>query len=689
MAVRTINEALELHHAGRLAEAERAYRQILQVQPNQYHALHFLGVLKAQQGDMAASAELVGRSLALFPNNPLAEFHLGEALRQTGRAAVAAAHYRRSVDLDPGFVPAYAGLAECLVTENKSEEALQWADLGLSRDRDYPNLLVCRGDALRALERNGEASQCYERALAIVPDQVFALVGRAHLLFKAGHLEQALAACNTAVAAGPQAAEPLLARAAVFNKLNRPEEALADCLKAKSLDPDSALAANKSFELRAHLCDWAGWDGHVADMVRLLGKDKEADPFLLVLALDDPEIHATAARRSATPAAPALAKRALSDGRLKVAYISPDFHEHPVAHMTVEVFEAHDRARVETYGICIESVPDSPLRLRLKGAFDHFVEAGSMANRALAGLLHELGIDIAVDLAGYTAGGRTAVLSYRPCPIAVGWLGYPGTTGTSYVDYIVADPVIIPPEAEHFYSEKVVRLPTSYMPRDAGLAVGPCPPRSTLGLPENGFVFSAFNNTIKFNPEVFAVWMRLLGQVEGSVLWLNCQNGTARAHLCREAEARGVAAGRLVFAGRSEERADHLARLAAADLFLDTLPYGAHSTANDMLWMGVPVLTVLGRSFAARVAGGMLAALGLPELIAPDLAAYEAEALALAREPARLAGLRARLGESHASAPLFDSVGFARSLENAYEIMAERHRKRQQPESFSVILPAH
>jgi protein O-GlcNAc transferase len=355
--------------------------------------------------------------------------------------------------------------------------------------------------------------------------------------------------------------------------------------------------------------------------------------------------------------------------------------------MAVEMFEAHDRTRFETFGICVAPGRDTPIRRRLTAAFDHFIATNRVSDRALADLLVQNRIDITVGLAGYTADGRTAALRYRPAPLAVGWLGFPGTTGTSYVDYIIADPVLIPPEDERFYTEKIVRLPYSYMPRDSAVPLGSCPPRQTLGLPASGLVFCGFNNPLKFSPEMFAIWMRLLQAVAGSVLWLSSQDAAVRDNLRRQASTQGVDPARIAFADRAEARSDHLARLAAADLFLDSLPYGAHSTANDFLWAGVPVLSCRGRSFATRVAAAMLTALDLPELIAADLGAYEAVALDLAQDPARLAALRGKLAAVRATTPLFGSTKFCRDLETAYRTMAERHRAGLSPQSFSVAAP--
>lgn len=748
----TIQDALTLHHAGRLLEAEQAYRQILTVQPNQYHVLHFLGILRAQQGDMVESAALITRALELNPADGLAHFHLAEALRKLRRYGQACDHYGQALARDAAFVPAYVGHAGCLLTLGSIEEALLCCEQGLQRDGNHPDLHACHGDALRACGRHDEAFLAYAKAISLSPGHLAGLIGRGRILFARGQVEEALAACVAAASAHPEAVEPLITEAnllcemgqrdaalaryqqalainstsedvyyaqgcllldsasdaaaiaafdsaltirpdfaeALYNRsfalrrLGRDDEALDGCERALALDPDCGLAAGLGFLLRALRCDWSGRGAALVNLERLCRTGKPTDPFTLLGAFDDPVLHLGVARRASASAAAVMTRppSRRPKGRLRVAYLSPNFHPHPVAYQAVSVFEAHDHAQFETFGICLAPGSETPIRQRLRGAFDHFVEAGHCSDTALANLLQEHQIDIAVDLAGHTSGGRIAAL--RSAPIAVSWLGYPGTTGAAFVDYIIADSVLIPPADEAFYSEKVVRLPASYMPRDTAIALEPCPPRASLGLPQDDFIFSGFNNSFKVTPEVFAVWMRLLLAVDRSVLWLNIQNGVARDNLREEAAKCGVEPQRLIFADRAAGRAEHLARLAAADLFLDTVPYGAHSTASDMLWAGVPVLTCRGKSFAGRVSASMLKALALEELIATDLSAYEELAGCLAHDPSRLALLRQRLRVERENAALFDMPGFCASLEAAYQIMAERYRQGEKPQSFSA-----
>jgi predicted O-linked N-acetylglucosamine transferase (SPINDLY family) len=439
------------------------------------------------------------------------------------------------------------------------------------------------------------------------------------------------------------------------------------------------------FLVTAKLCDWGVRAERVIDLARRCREGQEINPFVMLHALDEPEIHFLAAKATARLSAPTGTFRpAVEHGRLRVAYLSGDFREHPMAYQIVELFERHDRARFETCGFCLQPGPESPIRQRVRRSFDHFVEAAERSDREIAALLEKFQIDIAVDLGGYTDGSRTRALLFRPAPIAVSYLGYPGTLGADYIDYIIADPHVIPPESEHFYTEKIARMPDCYYPsdtKDRGEAMPPS--RAAAGLPEKGFVFCTFNNICKLTPEIFDIWMRLLSEVEGSVLWLFASHPATRTNLRAEAKARQVAPERLIFADY-QEHSRHLARIALADLFLDTLPYNAHTTANDALWAGVPVLTCMGRSFAARVAGSQLTAIGADELITHDLGAYEALALKLALHPDGLAAIRARIAKARDGSALFDMERLCRNLENAYETMWDLHLKGHKPESFSV-----
>ena len=371
--------------------------------------------------------------------------------------------------------------------------------------------------------------------------------------------------------------------------------------------------------------------------------------------------------------------------RIRVAYLSADFRAHPVAILMAGVLERHDRERFETMAVSFGPDDRSEVRARVKGAVESFIDAGARSDFEIASLLREREVDVAVDLMGLTADCRSGIFAFRPSPAQVNYLGYPGTMAAEFMDYIIADRVVVREEEKHHYREKVVYLPDTYLASDDRRVIAANrPSREEAGLPSQGFVFCSFNNTYKFTPEMFAVWMGLLRKVEGSVLWLSESNESAQRNLKREAEAQGIGAERVVFAPHVLAPEDHLARLGLADLFLDTLPCNAHSTASDALWAGVPVLTRVGSTFAGRVGASLLHALGLPELVATSRADYEEEALSLARDSAELAGLKAKLARQREIAPLFDTARFTRNLESAFTAMRDRTARGEAPGSFAV-----
>jgi protein O-GlcNAc transferase len=371
--------------------------------------------------------------------------------------------------------------------------------------------------------------------------------------------------------------------------------------------------------------------------------------------------------------------------KIRIAYLCADFRSHVTAYQLAELFELHDRSRFEVIGVSFSRDDGSEIRARLIKAFDQFIDVYTISDREVAGLLHEREVDIAVDLMGHTLDARLPIFAYRPAPVQVTYLAYASTTGATFMHYIIGDGMVLPADHQSFYSERIVRLPECFLANDTQRAIASrVPERREAGLPEQGFVFCCFNNTVKLQPMMFDIWMRLLQAVEGSVLWLSLRYPEAQGNLRREAQARGVDPDRLVFAQRVPEIADHLARHRLADLFLDTLPYNAHATASDALWAGLPVLTCCGKTFGARVAASLLQAVGLPELVTESLAEYEALGLRLARDPELLGGLRHRLEQNRRSHPLFDTQRLCRHLEDAYATMWEIAQSGQAPRSFDV-----
>jgi predicted O-linked N-acetylglucosamine transferase (SPINDLY family) len=439
-----------------------------------------------------------------------------------------------------------------------------------------------------------------------------------------------------------------------------------------------------------YLCDWRDLEAECARLITSIRNGNAASLPFPVLAMESTPAdqlkcaQICAADRYSTVHKEGENDRFPSHDRLRIAYLSADFQNHATAQLAAGLFEHHDRSRFMTTAISFGLDDGSAMRARLRNAFDRFVDVSTKSARETANLLREMEIDIAVDLGGYTQRSRTAIVAMRPAPVQVSYLGYPGTMGAPFIDYIIADEIVIPKEHRAFYSEKIAYLPHSYQCNDSKRHISDKKiTRAEAGLPDNVFVFCSFNNSYKITPEVFSVWMKLLQQVDGSVLWLLAGNDSSPINLKVEAEKRGVSSDRLIFAPKVAVEV-HLARHRVADLFLDTLPYNAHTTASDALWGGLPVLTCLGSTFAGRVAASLLTATGIPELITPSLDDYEALALRLAREPAMLASIKAKLASNRDACSLFDTARFTRHIETAYGQMWERRRRGEPPATFAV-----
>ena len=651
------------------------------------------------------------------PDEIRAYFDRGNALQDLGRYEAAIASYDQLLHLKPSSAGALVNRSNALRALRQLDRALEDVDAALSLRPAFAEALNSRGNVLRDLGRLEEAVTCFDQALALKPqfhlercnrgkalldlkqarhalldfetvlseavDHVEALFGRASaLLLLQQRLDQAAADFARAAQLGIDRVETLVGEAAALAGMKRHTEAAVCLVELLTLAPDRDYARGSLLHSRLRCCDWADLPSQVELLrTRVAQGDRATLPQSLLSLVDAPDLQHRCARTFGSERYPGrsergeLMRRGESRGeRIRVAYVSADFCEHPVSRLLVGVLERHARERFELIGVSLReaAVESCDFERRVRGGFDQWIELGGGTDRQLAQRLRELGVDIAVDLMGYTQGLRLGIFAHRAAPVQVNFLGYAGTLGVPYMDYILADEVVIPPGEERHYSEQVVRLPYSYLPHDDRRELAAKPSRSEAGLPEEGFVFCAFTNAYKITPPVFEVWMRLLRETAGSVLWLRGIAEEARKNLEREAHSRGVDAHRLVYAPHVAGMGEHLARQSLADLYLDTLPYNAHSTAVDALWAGVPVLTCAGRSFASRVAASALTAVGLEELITQDLEQYERRALELTRDAVQLRSLRERLERTRSSAPLFDTARYTRDLEEAFRYIHQR-----------------
>ncbi|HYF09315.1 MAG TPA: tetratricopeptide repeat protein [Acetobacteraceae bacterium] len=719
------NRAVALAALGRAAEALEAAEAALAREPGHAGALASRGMALLALGRAAKAVPALEAAIAVDPGHLAARLDLAAALLALDRGAEAEAAAARVLAAQPEYRPALLLQARALFAQRKREAALDMFRRLRAADAADVEAILGEGNALAALGRHEAALACFtqaatlrpddpdahnnlgntlsqlgrpaealaafERALALDPDHANAHANRGVTLIALGRLEEAVAALDAALARDPEAAETQVARACALLDLNRTGEACDRLEELLSRHPGAAYLRVALLAARRKLADWRDEARCLPGLAEnVIATPDQILPWWLLTLVDSPAAHlavtrAWTARLFPASCDPLWRGERYAHDRIRVAYLSPDFRDHPVSNLAVGLFERHDRARFEITALALGAPPkpDDPLFRRLRAAFEHFLPVESLSDEAIARLVREREVDILVDLGGHTRGARTGVLARRAAPVQVAFLGYAGSMGADYVDYLLADRIVVPPGDDGFYTERVVRLPDTFLPADDRRPIAAPRRRAEEGLPERGFVFCSFNGYHKLHPGIFDIWMRLLDAVPGSVLWLNDGPAEAMANLRREAQARGVDGARLVFA-RPLPMAQHLARQGCADLFLDTIPYNAHTTASDALWGGLPVLTMPGRAFAGRVAASLLAALGMEALIAPSPAEYEALALALARDPARLRGLREQLVARRRSAPAFDTDRFRRHVEAAYATMHDRARRGLPPESFDV-----
>ena len=648
-------EADEAAAAGQWQQAEALYRRILDLHRSDRPARHMLAVMQLRQGRPAEGLALLETLCAEAPGDADIRTHHGLAQQGLGRPDAALADYEQALALNPANALA----------------------------------LLYRGDLLLALGRAGDAVASYESLIRIAPGYDEAWFRRGLALWTLDRPEEALASYRQSVALNPRRFSAAFNCGTALLKLERYDEALAAFEQAGLLAPGHPYVLGAAAGAILGGCDLERWPDTQQKLTEAVRQAAAVVPPLTFLPFcDDGDLRracsaAFVADRLPQKPPPLWTGERYGHQPLRIAYLSADFHQHATAELIAGLIERHDRSRFHVTAISFSREDDSEIGARLRKAFDDFRDVRTLSDREVAEWLHAQEIDIAVDLKGHTEGARPGILAHRPCPVQVNWLGYPGTIGADFLDYIIGDPMVLPFDHQPWYTEKIVQLPHCYQCNDHRRIAAEVPARAAEGLPTDGFVFCCFNAGWKITPEIFAIWMRLLATVEGSVLWLLDDNDTARRNLRRAAAAQGIDPDRLVFAPRALPAA-HLARHRLADLFLDTLPYNAHTTASDALWAGLPMVTCMGRQFDGRVAASLLQAVGLDELITATLEDYEALALALARDPGRLGALRDRLADNRLTAPVFDIERFRRSIEGAYLNMVKTARAGAAPESFRI-----
>ena len=716
--------ALEFQQRGEFVQAEHCYRKALDLAPNRPSVMINLAAVLIETGKCQEAKSVSEKLLDIDPENPAALLNLGNCQLKVDTASAALISIEKALRIKPDYVEALISRASGLADLDRSEEALASCEKALAMKPDCVEALVAQGIAMRRLKRLEDALVSFDQALHLQPNSFGALTGRSNVLLDLNRLEEALAwfkkalelkpgnalalnnigmallgsgrskealdKLDAALSNEPNFAQALFNRGKILADLGRHEDAAVSYGMALASKPDLDYAQGALAHSRMRCCDWRSFGEDSERLVAGVRAGRRTMyPFVCLGISDSAKDQLMCSQiwvRDMFPAPQVSVWQGerYSHDRIRLAYLSSDFGDHAVSMLMAGVFELHDQARFDTTAISFGRVGAGEMRARLKGAFDRFIDVRQKGDREVASLIRELEIDIAIDLNGFTDGARTSILALRAAPIQVNYLGYPGTLGAGYFDYILADRFVIPEQYIESYTEKVVRLPDCFQANDfRRRTAAETPVRSEMGLPEKDFVFCCANNSYKITPTMFDVWMRILRGVPASCLWLTGEQQAVVSNLRKEASARGIDPGRLVFAERAPYE-QYLARYRLADLFLDTLPFNAGTTASDALWAGLPVLTCAGQGFAARMAGSLLGAVGLHELVTGSLEEYEALALQLARSPDRLAGLKRALVSNRDSHTLFDTDRFRQNLEKAYSAMWQRLQNRQPPASFDV-----
>jgi len=691
----TYRSALQHHQQGQLAQAEALYRKVLDASPKHADALHYLGVIYHQNKQYDLAVKTIAEALSIEPNNSDFLSNQALALKAAGRLEDAIKTLQRALTLAPDDLEIHYNLGNAYVENFQYQDAANCYRRIL---QDYPHdedLKQALCHALQALGNEYQQAGQYTNAESAYHEAIRIIGNEASLYYNLGNAQRELGKAAEAAIQYQKAIQLKPSDADAYNNLGNVQRELGDLAssiasyqKALDLNPQLYHAKVHLVHQKQHICDWKDLEKDISEIRAWVSNTPEAQisPFAFLsmpktTAQEQKECAKNWLKNRYKPAyeqgCTLAFKHKINHQKLRIGYLSADFRLHPLAFLISELIERHDRTAFEVYAYSYGLDDQSAERKRLEKAFDRFVDIRTLSTLDAATKIHQDEIDILVDLTGFTQTSRSHIVALRPAPINVSWLGFPGTMGDldgkPLFNYVISDGFITPPTKANAYSEKLALLPNTYQPNDTKRPIGEIKNRLEYGLPESGFVFCCFNQTFKILPEVFDCWMRLLKQTPNSVLWLLECNQWAKINLIREAETQGVNKERLIFAPRVN-MAEHLARQTCADLFLDTLPYNAHTTTSDALWMGLPVLTCAGDTFASRVAGSLLKASNLEELITYSLQNYESKALSLSNNPVELKRIKAQLTKYNTKLPLFDAAQFAKDLESQYQTMWKTHK---------------
>ena len=710
---------------GELDAALKSYKKALAIQPDFVEAHYSLGVIYQERSLLNDAIKSYEKVISIKPNLAEAHYCLGDILLRLDRLDDAVRSYETALSINPKLTEAHNNLGITFKELGKLDDAFRCYQMALNINPNYAEALLNIGFIYHKRGKLDESIKCYLQSLSIKPDYAEAHNNLGNVLMDLGQLDEAVKnfkiaisidpnyaqahnnygivldtlghqnaadkSYKKAIAIKPNYAAAYANHAELLTDLKQFNEALSSFKYAIKLNPNIDFALGNFLHTKMHLCIWDNLSIHLKEIQeRIINREKAIGPFSLLALIDDPELQKIAADiyiSEMHPKIQYLSKLQINPKykKIRIGYFSADFREHPVSALTVELYESHNRDKFEIYAFSFGPDTKDEMNLRIKAGVDHFYDVHAMPHKDVANLSRSMKIDIAINLGGHTRDSRTGIFAMQAAPIQVNYLGYPGTMGGDYMDYLIADYELIPKDKQHCYSEKIVYLPNSYMVNDTKHKVSKRVfSREECGLPSDGFIFCCFNNHYKITPDIFIRWMRILSKVDGSILWLPEGNHIANKNLKIQAEKNNIDESRIIFAQRLNLREEHLNRIQLADLFLDTTPYNAHATTSDALQMGLPVLTFKGNSFVSRVASSLINSVNLPELITTTLEQYESLAIQLAKNPKELKTIKEKLFNNLPNSPLYDTTLYIQHLESAYLQMYEILKKNLDPDHIYV-----
>lgn len=718
-----LTKALDFHQKGDFSNAQALYIKALDLDENNFDVLNLYGALLLQKKEYATAFELISKAIKLDPKNSICHNNAGICLKNLRRRDESLRSYDRAISLNLKYEEAYFNRANILCDLRRFDDAIESYDEAIRLKPNYIEAILNKANTLGELRRFDEAIKFYNLALGMDPNYENARIGLAQTLRAMRNYKEslqnlhmvhslkssavgmvalgdlyldieefdlALVNYTNAIAIDPTYSGAWLGKGRVLSKTKRFPEAIECYLKSNELDATGDFEISKFLALNDQMmiASWENYEMSKDKIIESVNNGGKPVPFLCLSIIDDASVQFTATKnfvKRATTKAPLIDFKRSAHSKIRLGYFSADFKTHPVALLLSELFTLHNRELFEVVAFCLKKPElNDPMHQKLAGLFDYFIDVEEKSDQEISTIARELEIDIAVDLGGHTEDSRPDVFALRAAPIQINYFGYPGTSGSNYMDYMVADHVVIPPEGRKYFSEKIAYLPNSYMVDDSRrIASDVIYKRTDFGLPNNKFVFCCFNNAYKFNPLILRAWSNILLKTPNSIIWLSENNCNFRKNIIKEFQLLGIASDRVVFANKLESMADHLARYRLVDLFLDTHPYNAHTTALDALKMGVPVLTYCGEAFASRVAASLLTCLDLKELIATSIEEYELKAIELYSSQENLQRVQARLKENLKTKPLFNTQSYVSSLEILYLEMYRRYISGLSPDTFS------